>query len=154
MFPGWLQVFFRMIISNERSKGTRWSSTIWWSQLIDDPQLFDDPQPFDVPQLFYDQLEVWTLIIQKSMVIPSSPMVLFIILYHRYPRGLYQNVQNVGRVCYSTSHCWQCQPWALLNTARGVVRTKHKKLYIIAYLPLPIFFCLIRNFRMCNMNLE
>ena len=43
----------------------------------------------------------------------------FIILYHRYPRGLYQNVQNVGRVCYSTSHCWQCQPWALLNTARG-----------------------------------
>ena len=65
----------------------------------------NDPKELDDPQLFDDQLEVWTLIIQKSMVIPSSPMVLFIILYHRYPRGLYQNVQNVGRVCYSTSHC-------------------------------------------------
>ena len=65
MFPGWLQGFFRMIISNERSKGTRWSPTIRWSQLFDDPQLFDD------------QLEVLTLIIQKSTVIPSSPMVLF-----------------------------------------------------------------------------
>ena len=71
MFPGWLQDFFRMIISNERSKGTRWSPTIRWSQL------FNDPQPFDDPQLSDDQLEVWTLIIQKSTVIPSSPMVLF-----------------------------------------------------------------------------
>ena len=44
---------------------------------LDDPQLFDDPQPFDDPQLFNDQLEVWTLKIQKSMVIPSSPMVLY-----------------------------------------------------------------------------
>ena len=69
MFPGWLQDFFRMIISNERSKGTRWSQTIRWSQL------FHDPQPFDDPQLFDDQLEVWSLIIQKA--IPPSLMVLF-----------------------------------------------------------------------------
>ena len=46
MFPGWLQDFFRMTISNERSKGTRWSPTysmipairwspaIWWSPAI------------------------------------------------------------------------------------------------------------------------
>ena len=47
---------------------------------LDDPQLFDDPQPFDDPQLFDDQWEVWTLIIQKSMVIPPSLMVLFVIL--------------------------------------------------------------------------
>ena len=37
----------------------------------------DDPQPFDDPQLFDDQLEVWTLIIQKSTEIPPSLMVLF-----------------------------------------------------------------------------
>ena len=42
-------------------------------------QLFDDHQLFDDPQLFDDQLEVWTLIIQKSTVIPSSPMVLFLL---------------------------------------------------------------------------
>ena len=42
----------------------------------DDPQLFDDPQVFDDPQLFHDQLEVWTLINQKSTVIPLSLMVL------------------------------------------------------------------------------
>ena len=78
MFPGWLQDFVRMIISNERSKGTRWSPTIRWSQLFDDPQLFNDLQPFDDPQLFDDQLEVWTLIIQKSTVILPSLMVLFL----------------------------------------------------------------------------
>ena len=44
----------------------RWSPTIWYSQLFDDPQLFDG------------QLGVWTLIVQKSTVIPSSPMVLFV----------------------------------------------------------------------------
>ena len=33
----WLQDFSRMIISNERSKETRWSQTIEWSQLLDDP---------------------------------------------------------------------------------------------------------------------
>ena len=32
---------------------------------------------FDDPQLFDDQLEVWTLIIRKSTVIPPSLMVLF-----------------------------------------------------------------------------
>ena len=79
MFPGWLHVFFRMIISNERSKGIRWSPTIWWFQqlLFDDPQVFDNPQLFDDPQLLDDQLEVWTLIIEKSTVIPPSLMVLF-----------------------------------------------------------------------------
>ena len=35
-------------------------------------QLFVDPQQFD------DQLEVWTLTIQKSTVIPPSLMVLFL----------------------------------------------------------------------------
>ena len=55
----------------------------------DDPQLFDDTsscyliiprydlQLFDDPQLFDDKLEVWTLIIEKSTVIPPSLMVLF-----------------------------------------------------------------------------
>ena len=43
-----------------------------------DPQLFDDPKLFDDPQLFDDQFEVWTLIVQKSTVIPSSPMVLLL----------------------------------------------------------------------------
>ena len=38
---------------------------------------FNDPKEFDDPQLFHDQLEVWTLIIQKSTVIPPSLMVLF-----------------------------------------------------------------------------
>ena len=37
----------------------------------------NDPKELDDPQLFDDQLEVWTLIIQESTVIPSSPMVLF-----------------------------------------------------------------------------
>ena len=46
--------------------------TIRLSQLFDDPEVFDDPQVFD------DQLEVQTLIIEKSTVIPSSPMVLFV----------------------------------------------------------------------------
>ena len=37
------------------------------------------PQPlFDDPQLFDDQLEVWTLIIEKSTVILPSLMVLFL----------------------------------------------------------------------------
>ena len=33
---------------------------------------------FDDPQIFDDQLEVWTLIMEKSTVIPPSLMVLFI----------------------------------------------------------------------------
>ena len=44
---------------------------------FDDPQLFDFPKLFDDPQLFDDQLEVWTLIIRKSTMIPPSLMVLF-----------------------------------------------------------------------------
>ena len=78
MFPGCLQDFSRMFsgCSNGscgpggiwwtfQMKGIRSSPTIWWSQLFDDRQLFDD------------QLEVWTLIIQNSTVIPPSLMVLF-----------------------------------------------------------------------------
>ena len=45
MFPGWLQGFFRMIISNERSKGTRWSPTIRWSigsMYFDNPRVYGD----------------------------------------------------------------------------------------------------------------
>ena len=44
---------------------------------FNDPKEFDDPQLFDDPQQFDDRLEVWTLIIQKSTVIPPSQMVLF-----------------------------------------------------------------------------
>ena len=46
-----------MIISNE-------------SMDFNDPKELDDPQLFDDPHLFEDQLETWTLIIQKSAVIP------------------------------------------------------------------------------------
>ena len=46
-------------------------------QLFDDPKVFNDPQLFNNPQLLHDQLEVWTLIIQKSTLIPPSLMVLF-----------------------------------------------------------------------------
>ena len=52
-----------MIISNE-------------SKNFKDPKEFDDTQVFDDPQLFDDQLEGWILIIEKSMVIPPSLMVL------------------------------------------------------------------------------
>ena len=47
---------------------------------FDNPQLFDDPQVFNDPQLFDDQLEVWTLIIEKSTVIPPSLMVLLSVI--------------------------------------------------------------------------
>ena len=53
-----------MIISNE-------------SIDLSDPKEFDDSQLFDDPQLFDDQLEAWTLINQKSTVLPPSLMVLF-----------------------------------------------------------------------------
>ena len=53
-----------MIISNQ-------------SMNFKDPKESDDPQLFDGPQLFDDQSEVWTLIIEKSTVIPPSLMVLF-----------------------------------------------------------------------------
>ena len=36
----------------------------------------NDTKESDDPQLFDDQLEVWTLIIEKSTVIPPSLMVL------------------------------------------------------------------------------
>ena len=65
-----------MIISNESMnfKDPKESDD---PQVFDDPQLFDDPQPYNDLQLFDDQLEVWTLIIQKSTVIHPSLMVLF-----------------------------------------------------------------------------
>ena len=67
-----------MIISNE-SMGFNDPKELGDPQLFDDPQLLEDPQLLDGSQLFDDQLEVWTLIIQKSTVIPPSRMVLFFI---------------------------------------------------------------------------
>ena len=62
----------------------RWVMWAWWNLMIisnesmnfKDPKELDDPQLSDDPQLFHDQLEVWTLIIQKPTVIPPSLMVL------------------------------------------------------------------------------
>ena len=62
---------YSMIPAIRWSPANRWSPTIRWSQQL----LFDDPQVFD------DQLEVWTLIIKKSTVIPPSLMVLFIFVH-------------------------------------------------------------------------
>ena len=59
-----------MIISNE-------STDFNDPEEFDDSQLFDEPQLFVDPQQFDDQLEVWTLINQKSTVIPPSLMVMF-----------------------------------------------------------------------------
>ena len=39
--------------------------------------IFDDPQLFNDPQLFDDQLEVWTLMIQKSLEAPKKVGVLY-----------------------------------------------------------------------------
>ena len=75
-------VEFQMIISNESMDFTD-------PKELDDPQLFDDPSYSMIPsssmipsylQLFDDQLEVGTLIIQKSTVIPPSLMVLFVMV--------------------------------------------------------------------------
>ena len=65
-----------MIISNE-SRNFNDPKQLDDPQLFDNPQLFNDPLLFDDPQLFHDKLEVWTLIIEKSTVIPPSLMVLF-----------------------------------------------------------------------------
>ena len=56
-----------MIISNE--------------SMDNDPKELNDHQLLDDPQLFGDQLEVRTLIIQKSTVTPLSPMVLFLFVF-------------------------------------------------------------------------
>ena len=58
----------------------------WWNLMIisNESMHFNDPKDFDDPQLFDDQLEVWTLIIQKSTVIPASPMVLFYLPFHLF----------------------------------------------------------------------
>ena len=83
-WPGGIRWSFQMKvwtfkIQRNPNRIIRWSPTIWWSQqlLFDDPQVFDDPQLFDDRQLFDDKLEVWTLITEKSTVIPPSLMVLF-----------------------------------------------------------------------------
>ena len=76
--------------------------------------------------------------------------------HKRYQSALYQNVQ-VGRVCYSSSHCWQCQPRALLNTARGELSRQNIRSctsYRNAHLPLSKNSFLTQNFRMCNMNMK
>ena len=51
----------------------------WWNLMIisNERMDFNGPKELDDPQLFDGQLEVWTLIIQKSTVIPPSLMVLF-----------------------------------------------------------------------------
>ena len=70
-----------MIISNE-SMDSNDPKELDDRQLFDDPQLLEDPQLLDGSQPFDDQLEVWTLIIQKSTVISPSLMVLsFYFLY-------------------------------------------------------------------------
>ena len=90
---------------------------------------FDDPQLFDDLQLFDDQLEVWTLIIQNSTVIPPSLIVLFFLLVvgfstmHGHPLGIDKVEQGADspRLLWSTildsavgSRClgagWQYSP--------------------------------------------
>ena len=56
-------------------------SIIRWSQQL----LFDDPQVFDDPQLFVDQLEVWTLIIEKSTVVGDTSITDGLVKW--YPAG-------------------------------------------------------------------
>ena len=77
---------------------TGWSPAIRWSQLFVDPQLFNDPQLFDDPHLFDDQLELWTLIIQNSTVIPPSPMVLFLTEHHQSQQWANQYLLGHNRV--------------------------------------------------------
>ena len=77
------------------SPGIWWFSTIRWSQQL----LFDDPQVFVDPQLFDDQLEVWTLIVVKSTVIPPSMMVLFSNLSEQMFLG--------GIVCSALNELWK-----------------------------------------------
>ena len=69
MFAGFFQDIFPML---------RWVLWAWWNLMIisNESVDFNDPKEFNDPQLFDDQLEVWTLIIQKSTMIPPSPMVL------------------------------------------------------------------------------
>ena len=104
MFPGCLQDFSRIFFQDapmglmglvefddhfkwkygrKWSKGIRWSPTIRWTQLFEDPQLFDD------------QLEVWTLTIQKSTVIPQSLMVLFLIIL-----GIWRKKNNLDMIWF------------------------------------------------------
>ena len=72
MFSGCLQDFSRVF--SGCSDGSCGPGGIWWSFHMKAGTLMIQ---FDDPQLFDDQLEVWTLINQKSTVIPPSLMVLF-----------------------------------------------------------------------------
>ena len=54
--------------------GLKWSKGIWWSQVFKDPRYSMIP---GIPWSRKFQLEEWALLIQKSMVIPPPPMVLF-----------------------------------------------------------------------------
>ena len=79
MFSGCLQDFSRMF--SGCSYGSCRSGGIWWSFQVKsmdfhDPKGLNGPQLFDDPQLLDDQLEVCSLITQKSTVTPPSPMVL------------------------------------------------------------------------------
>ena len=72
--------------------------------------IFDDPKEFDDPLVFDDQkgFEVWTLIIQKSTVIPSSSMVLF--HFSKQYNIAFQQGKSISPILAITIyHCWQIQ---------------------------------------------
>ena len=71
---------------------------------------FDDPKEFNDPQVFDDQkgFEVWTLIIQKSTVIPPSSMVLF--HFSKQYNIAFQQGKSISPILAITIyHCWQIQ---------------------------------------------
>ena len=79
VFSNWicLSLSFMIWWSKDHFKwkyGLKWSKGIWWSQVFEDPRYSMIP---GIPWSRKFQLEEWTLIIQKSTVIPPSPMVLF-----------------------------------------------------------------------------
>ena len=67
MFPGCFQDALMGLLAG-------WNLMIISDQSMNfkDPKESNDPQLFVGPQLFDDQSEVWTLIIEKSTVIPPS----------------------------------------------------------------------------------
>ena len=110
MFPGCLQDFSRMF--SGCSDGSYWPGGIWWSfqmkvwtlkiqrnpmipnySMVPAAAIWWSPgirwsPAIDDPQVFDDQLEVWTLIIEKSTLIPPSVMVLlhFKHKFSKWPR--------------------------------------------------------------------
>ena len=77
---------------------------------LDDPQLFDDPSYSMIPSssmipsylMNDDQLEVYTLIVQKSTVIPPSLMVLLANLLVHNGDHDYQSQEQEGPHCPRT----------------------------------------------------